>query len=268
MANTAPIPYQFLAIDIPAGETRNIPGQFTWVEILQEFRTASPDVNSQAVTIGFYPGQPQQILPPAITVVLPVGFPSTQAQLVNTDQVHGITVWLITGNGQIPAVDHRLVLPVGSLLNVVVTNTNADPVPVNVISPDPLPSLITNNGLNPAGVFVWNDAANPVPVSPGPSPIGTSRMAASAATTFVTALANINGVIVKAGTAITCQNASGVLTAGGSGAVPILGGINSAGSAPTSYVLPNDMLVPAGTSIEFTPAGGGSASIIGSYTLL
>lgn len=239
MANTAPIPYDFLAIDIPAGETRNIPGQFTWIEILQEFQTAFPLINADAVSVGFYPGQPQRHLVPAITVVLPVGFPSVAAQLVNEDLVNDITVWLITGNGQVPAIDHRLVLPVGSLVDVTVVNTNTNPVPVSLISP------------------------NPVPVTSPVEIIGSTGFNVAVTGDIVAAGANLNGIDVVTAQIFATDGGYPILSGGGK-ALLALGTINGSSN---NVVLPRKIRIPAGEAFHFD-VGGASAHASGTYELL
>ena len=129
---TPAVPFIVQTFIIEAGATLPVPGQFTWLEILSEFETEDPTVNSQGISVNFNTtggASGAQTLPPGITVIADDAFPFVNIALANTSDV-SITVTLAGGAGEV-AVDHRVTLPVGVFLDVTVQNTTANPIPVS-----------------------------------------------------------------------------------------------------------------------------------------
>ena len=152
MAQNPPIAYQAIPLTLAAGTSQVLPGTFTSLEILAEFQTSDPSVNSEAVLVGLYPNQTPTQLPPGILIQLEPGFPSRSLYLKNTDLVNSITLLIGMGSGTLPFVDHRLTIPNG--LDLSVTIAGPDPLPVSVVSPDPLPVSGASGGA--IGVIVEN----------------------------------------------------------------------------------------------------------------
>jgi hypothetical protein len=242
MSNTMPIPYFQQDVVIPAGEKVPVPGQFTWLEFLSEFETASPSTSSNAVQIAFAPGGTYTPLPPGVTVIIPTGFIAAPLiMLLNTDLANSVTVRLAYGAGDRPARDQRLTLPVGTAVDVTVVNTGADPVPVSIHDPNPLPVVAPDPAAFPTAL-----PANAVDI--GDATAQTFNVAGTA--TVAPALGGTRRILKLAS-----------LNAGAAGSVIIssLGLVLFANDIPAStVVLPYPLIFPIGGDITITIGGAAS----------
>lgn len=221
---------------IEAGQSQDLPGQYTWLEILSEFETSAPAVNSAAIAIAFNtaagPNAPVPV-PPGFTVIADDGFPLINPQLINTGDVT-VTVTIVGSAGKV-GVDHRIVFPVGSLIDVFVNNTDANPIPVALTG-------------QPVAVTVKGGAT-------------AFSVTAGGATNLVPAADNLNGILLGPMSMFTTAGHSSALCYDDAGDVPVLYCPES-----SSLILSSPFVIPAGNALTINNLI--AANVYGAYTIL
>jgi hypothetical protein len=242
MANAPVQNYSNQVVNVPAGQTLSIPGVYTWIEFLEEYETAHTDVPSNAIQIRLYQNDPPQALPTGFTVILEKGQPSNQLALVNTDQVNDVTVVIAKGASSPPGVDHRLTLPVGTSIDVVVTNTSGDPVPVDVLNEPIVNTPVPDNG---STVTTSVKPLNLVDHDFASTPFGTT---ANTGGTVLVHTAGAKGAIIQHAQVSQPGAAPSILFIGGLAVCHVANG--------SVWVLANPLYIEPGITIQWNNVDG------------
>jgi hypothetical protein len=246
MSKQFAIPYRTVDFVIPAGETRVLPGNARWVEIL--------NADLDTIEVAFLLGRDFSKLPKGILVPLP---DLTSQMTFRNYGVATATITVATGSTELPITDNRLVILSGTLLGVDVLN-----IPHVVV--DAIPEVEVKNDAG-SPLAVTTVGGSPLEVAPAAEALPTNGFDVAGTTVIVAAGANVNGVDLVMAT-INSANADGILTAGG---IPILAARTGAVDTNSTAVLPRAIRIPAGTDLTFTATGfGGFTTASGAYNFV